>query len=447
MAMAMAMAIPVAMARRRRCHVSCLVLICGILVCVLWVSSLRRIDETRLSPGVVLSESTGQTIMSVQNNNPTTSTTTFTPPFRTKGRHILDARNKVVKLTSINWYGASDIKFIPSGLDVRHRDDIAALIRRMGFNSVRLPYSDEMVRRNPRIDPDLLAGNKDLIPPEDSVCGENNAARALDVFTAVVESLTAAGLLVIVNNHITQATWCCGANLCDGGWSNDWLGGRVLCRVSQTEEEWIENWETVMQPFRENKLVIGADLRNEVRGVWGTMHWDSWATAAEKAAERLLKLNRDWLMIVEGISSANDLSGIRDRPIQLSYPDRVVYSAHVYSWSGWGTLDPFSGRSYDDFAAAMRENWAYLVEEDIAPVWVGEMGTSDQPGKGDLNYWTHLVRFLDETNSSWGYWALNPRKPEGNEWEHYGLVGDGWDEESIRWDYRIEDLRRLGLGE
>lgn len=385
----------------------------------------------------VLNATTQQSAFSFDANS---ATLPFTPPFRTKGRHILDARNASVKLTSVNWYGASDVNFIPSGLDVRHRDDIAALIRGLGFNSVRLPYSDEMVRKNALIDAQLLAANLDLVPD-----GEKGA-RALDVFTAVVESLTAAGLLVIVNNHITQATWCCGANLCDAGWSNDWLGGSLLCRVSQTEEQWIENWETVMSPVARNPLVIGADLRNEVRGLWGTMHWDSWASAAEKAAERLLDLNPNWLIIVEGISSANDLSGVRHRPVELSYPDRVVYSAHVYSWSGWGALYPYSRRTYESFAADMRRNWAYLLEEDRAPVWVGEMGTPDKPGKGDQNYWNHLVRFLREVDASWGYWAINPRKPAGNEWESYGLVGDGWDRESVRRDYRMEDLRQLGLG-
>lgn len=383
-----------------------------------------------------------------ESNKNCTGTQHWAPPFRTQGRHIVDARGQRVKLASVNWYGASDIHNIPGGLDVQHRDKISALIRTLGFNSVRLPYSDEMVRRNPRIDPKLLSANADLITEaeadKDNASSLSSGPRALDVFTAVVESLTAAGLLVIVNNHITHSTWCCGANPCDSGWANDWLGG--LCPITQTEEDWIVNWETIMRPLVSNPLVIGADLRNEVRGLWGTMTWDMWATAAEKASERLLRLNPDWLMVVEGVSSANDLSGVRKRPIRLSRPNRVVYSAHVYAWSGWGSLYPFSRRPYEDFVTAMRANWAYLLEEDVAPVWVGEFGTSDRPSQGDRNYWTHLIRYLEEVDASWGYWALNARKPDGNAWEGYGLLGDGWDAETVRWDYRLQDLRRLGLG-
>jgi endoglucanase len=199
-----------------------------------------------------------------------------------------------------------------------------------------------------------------------------------------------------------------------------------------------------MRPLAENPLVMGADLRNEPRGLWGTLDWDYWATAAEKAMERLLDINPNWLMIVEGISSANDLSGVRERPVKLSRSERVVYSAHVYKWSGWGQLSPYSERSYSGFAAAMNGNWAYLLTENIAPVWVGEFGTPGQPSAGDHNYWSHLVQFLATVDASWSYWALNARKPDG-EFESYGLVGDAWDWQSVRWDARLKDLRRLGL--
>lgn len=355
----------------------------------------------------------------------------YTPPLHTQGRLLLDSANRPVNLISINWYGASDIHFIPSGLDIRHRDSIARLIRQLGFNSVRLPYSDELVRSNPRISPALVAANPDLAN-----------LQALAVYHAVVTSLTDAGLMVIPNDHITQAAWCCGANLCDAGWSNTWLW--PLCRVKQSEEEWVENWEGVMRMFVDNPLVIGADLRNEVRAPWGTLGWGTWAKAAEKAAERLLKLKPEWLIFVEGISSANDLSGVRKRPVKLSVEGRVVYSAHVYGWSGWGELQPYKRTSYERFSKKMMENWGYLLEQDIAPVWVGEFGAPDKPSDGDLNYWKHLIEFLRERKvGHWGYWAVNPRKPDKNEYESYGLLDDDW--ETVRWDYRLDDLAKIGL--
>jgi endoglucanase len=52
----------------------------------------------------------------------------FTPPLQTAGRHIVDVDGKRLKLASINWYGASDIFFVPMGLDIRHRSEIAQTI-------------------------------------------------------------------------------------------------------------------------------------------------------------------------------------------------------------------------------------------------------------------------------------------------------------------------------
>ncbi|KAK3693748.1 endoglucanase E1 [Podospora appendiculata] len=353
----------------------------------------------------------------------------FELPLQTKGRNIVDQKGRRFKLSSVNWYGASDELFIPGGLDVQHRDVIAATVRSLGFNSVRMPYSDEMVIDNPHILPHLLTANPDLI-----------GKRALDIFDAVVKALTDAGIAVIINNHITTATWCCGADPCDAGWANDHLG--PLCRVKQTEAEWIAHWETVMARLADNPLVIGADLRNEVRGVWGTMSWDRWATAAEKAGNALLRLKSDWLIVVGGTESGNDLSGVGRRPIQLDLDNRVVYSAHVYAWSGWGSVEGrYAKRSYPSFVKAMQQNWAYLVEGDLAPVWIGEFGAPNRPGTGDANYWQNLMRYLKAIDADFGYWAINPRKPKDDEKESYSLVEDDWITPVL--DYRMKDMTEL----
>lgn len=351
------------------------------------------------------------------------------PPLRTRGRDVVDVNGKRFKLASANWYGASDEQFIPGGLDIRHRSEIADAIKGMGFNSVRLPYADEMVVSNPLIPSELLTANPDLV-----------GLRALGVYEAVVNSLTDAGLAVIVNNHITQATWCCGINPCDAAWTNAYLGG--LCRVKQTEDQWIANWETIMKPYVNNSRVIGADLRNEVRGFWGTMKWKAWAKAAERAGNALLAMQPDWLIVVEGTSSSNDLAGVWERPVVLDVENRIVYSAHVYSWSGWGTLEGrYAKRGYASFAKSMRENWAYLLDENIAPVWVGEIGAPHLPNKGDRNYWDNLLHFMKAEDADFAYWAINPRKPHGNESESYSVLKDDWLTPIM--DYRMRDMVQL----
>jgi endoglucanase len=116
------------------------------------------------------------------------------------------------------------------------------------------------------------------------------------------------------------------------------------------------------------------------------MKWNRWKTAAERAGNRLLEMHSDWLIIIEGTSSSNDLAGVQEHPVVLDVDDRVVYSSHVYSWSGWGILEGmYAKRSYASFAKSMEENWAYLIKENIAPVWVGEIGAPHLPDKGSRN--------------------------------------------------------------
>lgn len=349
------------------------------------------------------------------------------PPLRTHGREIVDDTGFRCKLSSVNWYGASDIFMVPGGLDTRHRSQIANTIRHLGFNSVRLPYADEMVRKNPLVDAKSLAANSDLV-----------GKSALEAFTEVVNSLTDAGLAVIINDHISQARWCCDANPCDASWTNQ---GIPFCPVYQTEGDWIENLITVMKPHVLNPLVVGVDLRNEVRGLLGSRLWDSWAAAAEKASNRLHRLQPDWLMVVEGVSSANDISGARKRPVNLRHENKLVHSAHIYGWSGWGSLDPYWYRKYDSFAEDMDSNWGYLLENHTAPIWLGEVGSPRHPAERDLHYWRNMMRYLRATDVDVAYWALNPRKPKDNEVESYDLLEDDW--MTPIYDYRLWDLASL----
>ena len=352
----------------------------------------------------------------------------FAPPLHTRGRYIVDATDTRFKLAAVNWYGASDELFVPGGLDVRPRAAIARLIRRLGFNTVRLPYSDELVLKNPLISAEHLAANPDL-----------HGQHALDIYVAVATACTDAGLAVIVNDHITQAGWYTGMDMCNAGWSNSALG--PLCAVRQDAEQWVRHLEIVMRRLADNPRVVGCDLRNEPRGLWGTMSWGMWRKAAQRAGNRLHKINPDWLVVVEGIGSANDCSGARKDPVVLEVPDRLVYSVHVFPWSGWGSLTPYSRRPYPSFVLSMEKNWSYLLDADVAPVWIGEMGVPDNPTKGDLHYWENLIKYLGIIDADFGYWAINPRKPHLNQLERWSLVRDDW--ETAVDDYRMQGMRTL----
>lgn len=93
--------------------------------------------------------------------------------------------------------------------------------------------------------------------------------------------------------------------------------------------------------YKENKLVIGNDLRNEIRAdlinklraSWGDENEATdWKLAATSCGNLLLNEVPDQLVFIEGLNYANDLSIIRDSPLVLNVPNKLVYSFHMYSW-------------------------------------------------------------------------------------------------------------------
>jgi hypothetical protein len=96
-------------------------------------------------------------------------------PLHTDGHWIVDRSGNRVKLDSVNWYGAEEEDFVPAGLELASLDSIAGQIKCMGFNSVRLPWSNQMVETNPVVSDYALAANPQF-----------DGAQAMDVFDAAV---------------------------------------------------------------------------------------------------------------------------------------------------------------------------------------------------------------------------------------------------------------------
>jgi endoglucanase len=301
----------------------------------------------------------------------------------TAGRYIVDGDGQRVRLRGINWNGAHEEKFVPLGLDFHAPDEIAARIAELGFNSVRLTYSDEMVATDPIPAPETVAGAPAL-----------TGRSAMEVFDATVAALTAQGLYVILNNHMSDAAWCCSLEDGNALWYNErW-----------SEAQWIDNWVSLAKRYAGNPLVVGADLRNEPRlpTLWSAAAIPEvdWSSAAERCAEAVLAERPDWLIVVEGVHFAADLSGVADRPIQLSVPNRLVYSAHDYSW-----FLPAKEADQAGYAALIDERWGYLLDPPYeVPVWISEFGTCnsclDEP------WWSWFGAYVTAQDLDWCLWLL-----------------------------------------
>src|SRR5271170_666334 len=71
------------------------------------------------------------------------------PPLHTRGHDVLDSTGRQVRLTSVNWYGFDQKEFVVGGLDHAPLGTIVQEIVDLGVNSVRLPWANETLERNP----------------------------------------------------------------------------------------------------------------------------------------------------------------------------------------------------------------------------------------------------------------------------------------------------------
>lgn len=335
-------------------------------------------------------------------------------PLRTTGGFIVDATGRRVLLASANWYGAESVDYVVGGLQASPIGNITRQIRQLGFNSVRLQWSNEMLEKNPVVPDYALAANPGL-----------RGRHAMDVFDEVVHALTAQRLMVILDNHNSNAEWCCG---------ND--GNELWYNSQYPETSWIGDWKAIVARYRENPFVVGADLRNEPRiaATWGGPPSTNWQAAAERGGDAVLSVNPNLLVIVEGVDYAGNLSQVQKLPVTLDLPDRLVYSAHDYGWFEHN----FNG--YSQWYDQIYPKWGYLVTgPDPQPLWVSEFGTCNtsascvnSTSSRDNGFWFNiLTSFLEQYKVGWAYWPLNGTQTTGagRTWgapESYGVLNTQW---------------------
>jgi endoglucanase len=361
-------------------------------------------------------------------------------PLHTSGRWIEDAHGKRFKLASVNWYGADEADYVVAGLDRQPLAAIAKLIAGYGFNSVRVPWSNELVETNPVIADTRLGANPEL-----------RGRRALEVLDAVIVALAHEGIVVILDNHVSTAVWCCSTSDPNTLWYNG----------TYSEASWLADWKTMAMRYRDQPAVVAADLRNELRGkaTWGTNDATTdWRLAAKKGGEAVLSVNPNLLIVVEGLAYSLDFTSISSTFTSAAQTDkaatffsvanRLVWSPHDYSFDHNGIV------SYDGAQPALKtqlgNKWGYLLVQGqpyTAPVWVGELGTCntnasciDSTDSSKAGFWfAGIRRYLAEADIDWSYWPWNGTAANGGAGsgrtvdtvETYGVLDPAWTGPSI----------------
>jgi endoglucanase len=326
-------------------------------------------------------------------------------PLHTSGARLLNAQDQDVRITGVNWFGLETDSFAPHGLWARNYGDMLDQIAAAGFNTVRLPFSNDLL--NPNNVPKGIdyQKNPDL-----------QGLNGLQVMDRIIDAAGQRGLAVLLDRHRPTSS----------GQTELWYSSDV------PESQWIQDWLTLAQRYAGNPTVIGADLHNEPHGpaTWGDGNpATDWRLAAERAGDAILAVNSDWLILVEGVERyGNDwywwggnLAGARDAPVQLSVDNRLVYSTHDYGpgvyHQKWFDAPAFPA----NLPGIWNAHWAYLQQGDVAPVLVGEFG-GRSVGSDDEGIWQRsLVDFIARNGLSYTYWAWNPDSGDTG-----GILADDW---------------------
>ncbi|MFF2008425.1 glycoside hydrolase family 5 protein [Streptomyces sp. NPDC058195] len=358
----------------------------------------------------------------------------WTGPLSTRDRYVVDADGDRFKLKSGNWAGAqgtwqgsgdvNDVANhqarqmshnIPLGLDRKPIAQILDDFHTLGLNSIRLPFANALIHDTSTVPDSAVTANPQL-----------KGKTPLQILDAVVGALTADGFAVILNNHTTSYRFCCG------------LDGNERWNSGQSTQQWVDDWVFLAKRYRNDKRVVGADLRNEVRrDTWNDANW-GWGDdhdlnkALEEAGNKILQANPDMLVVMEGINwqgiptdltphSRPTLTPVATLSNTLIHSGKLVYAAHFYGYTGpnhtgaTGTGETHDPR-YEELTptqlAQVVDDQALFVTRSgqhfTAPVWISEFGAG---GRGDTDakeraWFANFTDILVKNDSDFAIWPL-----------------------------------------
>jgi endoglucanase len=298
----------------------------------------------------------------------------------------------------------------------------------LGYNTLRVPFSNDALKADAK-----ATGVNDFVNPD--LVG----LTPLQILDKVVDYAGDKGMRIILDRHRPTAA-----------------SQSALWYVSATPEStWISDWQMLARHYADNPTVIGADLHNEPHAegtnpnatgaCWGCGDpARDWRLAAERAGNAILSVNPDWLIFVEGVSCpsgglsnvwdndpSNDedcgwwggnLSKAGEFPVRLNVANRLVYSPHDYATSVFRQTW-FDAPNYPaNLPAIWDKYWGYLHKQNIAPIMLGEFGTT-LAANVDKIWLQELMKYLGTgvDGMSFTYWSWNP-----NSGDTGGIANDDW---------------------
>jgi endoglucanase len=330
-----------------------------------------------------------------------------------------------VTIKGVNWFGFETTNYTVHGLWQVNWHDQIALMKKQGFNAVRLPVCPTTLKGITPVSIDYSI-NPDLVGL--------NSSQLIDT---VVKELSAQGMMILLDHHNPDCKTI----------SELWYTS------SYSETQWINDLKSLATRYRELPGFLGIDLKNEPHGsaTWGAGNSATdWNKAAERAAAAVLPIAPRALIFVEGINQStctNATEGFywgENISPQLCTPlnipaDRLVLSPHVYGPDVY-VQSYFNDASYPaNLPSVWDKHWGKPIAEGYAVV-LGEFGGKyGQGDPRDVAFQDTLTKYLNSNGITGAfYWSWNP-----NSGDTGGVVLDDW--KTVRTD-KVAMLQKLWAG-
>lgn len=349
-------------------------------------------------------------------------------PLHSSSRWILDSNNERVKLRCINWAGHMEVN-LPEGLHKQPVSFLADWIQAQGFNCVRLTYSIDHA-----LSPDTLVSDtftnaaaaagvplanmtamyQAAVAANPFMGNANTTTR--DVYGSIIDALWERGVMTLLDNHVSKASWCC--DLDDGnGWWDTAFGYIGANSQYFHTAEWLQGLLAMATwAYANHPGVVAMSLRNEMRQLLlqDTNNGDDWYDLVAEAGALVHQANPNVLVVVGGISSGTDLSSVRlNRMLNTTgWPGKNVWEWHSYSFTvTFPRILPCSILKdlYGAFAGfVLTQGKDYTGPLLLSEFGVGQTGGTIDGGLSadDSMYLTCLTEYMESNDSDWVVWAL-----------------------------------------
>ena len=313
--------------------------------------------------------------------------------FSTRGAQIVDQHGNPVRIASVGVPGNDGTDGAVCFLHFVNYQRTMRGIVADGFNTIRIAWADITLRSSPR--PGVINYNLNA---------DLKGLTSMEVMDKIVDFAGTIGLRIIFDHHTNDGGdhgW--GGQQSNGLWFDKGPGSDGTDGMNPgtvTAQQFKENTLTLVKRYLHNPTVIGYDLDNEPlsHGAGGvSLNWgqggptDIWQMYTD-LGNAILALNPKLLMICEGpqstantgngfagigpegdLSAVGGVGGVPAKPVVLKVPNQVVYSVHEYDINVYDYKD---NDQPSTFIPHMNRDWGYLYTRNIAPVWIGEMGSN-----------------------------------------------------------------------